>query len=515
MNDFDRVELNELCSALVDQTISADGHRRLQELLRESGEARRYYVRSMQLSASLYSYASEMQSEPAEPPKVSRFSSRSWLIGSLAAAAAFIFGLWIMEPQPPSRAEPSAELVESVARLTGSKDCLWDTAEIEPGEELAAGQSLKLKTGFAELTFDSGAQLVIEGPAELNVRSAWEAELKRGTVKANVPPEAIGFRVVNAAVEVVDLGTEFSVSAQDDDAAEVFVIKGSVEVHPRDARGQRLAKAVLRERQARRFGKVGPADVRDRDAKFARLMTKVAIDRLAKPLNFARWSFEENTAAQSAVQTSAGAARVLRLPPGMRTVEGRFGSALELNGSGAAIADLLPPLRRGIRTVAFWVRLPQSTSSENIPLVSFPAHRAWGGQIAFGWNARPAEGPIGALRMNTPLVSVVGTTNLLDGKWHHVTVIAGVPGKGRNKPPLRFYVDGRLEAFADKHLHSPPLERSAASMVLSLGSAVLGEPFAHAVIDEVVIIEQAITPQEIRHLMRSNTLVSPDVIATL
>src|SRR5688572_26388509 len=237
MNDVERVELNELCSAAMDGALSDAGRERLQELLRGSDEARQYYVRAMQLSASLHHYAAEMQSEPAEPRNVIRgIQWRRW-VGPLAAAAVVLVGLWVM--QPPRPVEIKGDVQDFVARITGERDCQWLGSAFSTGDELAAGQRLELKSGHAELTFDSGAQLVLEGPAQMWVRSAWEAELQRGIVKANVPQEAVGFRVVNPAVEVVDLGTEFSVAASEDGVAEVFVLKGAVEVHPKDAKGNR------------------------------------------------------------------------------------------------------------------------------------------------------------------------------------------------------------------------------------------------------------------------------------
>jgi anti-sigma factor RsiW len=54
MNDNERVELNELISALVDGRASAFDHARLEEMLAASEEARRFYVRSMAMSASLF-----------------------------------------------------------------------------------------------------------------------------------------------------------------------------------------------------------------------------------------------------------------------------------------------------------------------------------------------------------------------------------------------------------------------------------------------------------------------------
>jgi hypothetical protein len=104
------------------------------------------------------------------------------------------------------------------------------------------------------VTFDSGARVVLEGAAALEVNSAWEVTLRRGTLKANVPPEAVGFSVANRAVRVVDLGTEFTMVA-DANGAEVFVLKGEVEAAPRATR--ELETILLREKEPRRFAATG------------------------------------------------------------------------------------------------------------------------------------------------------------------------------------------------------------------------------------------------------------------
>ena len=283
MTDNERVELNELIGALTDGRASAAELSRLEKMLAASDEARRFYVRSMAMSASLYGYAGEMQSERPEPANVIRVSTWSrWMRWTwpLAAAAAVLFGIWIarffLGPDQPMNAD---EQPESIAHLSGSKDCKWIGAAPAAGDEFARGRRIELQSGFAEVTFDSGAQLTLTGPATLDLRSAWEAELQRGTLRANVPPEAIGFRVINAAVEVVDLGTEFSMTAEEGGAAEVFVLKGAVEVQPRNQGGGsgEQPRSVLREKQARRFAKAGASDVGDREKKFQRFAAKIAV----------------------------------------------------------------------------------------------------------------------------------------------------------------------------------------------------------------------------------------------
>ena len=92
--DDERLELNELCGALVDGTLDAKQRQRLAEMLATSEEARRFYVRSMSLSASLHDYAGEMQSE-APVPANERPARVRWTLGALAAAAAVALAFWL------------------------------------------------------------------------------------------------------------------------------------------------------------------------------------------------------------------------------------------------------------------------------------------------------------------------------------------------------------------------------------------------------------------------------------
>ena len=521
MNDAERVELNELCSAAVDGVLTDAQRERLQEMLRASEEARQFYVRSMQLSASLYSYAAEMQSEPADAPNIVRVPAWRWqtAVWSLAATAAVLLAaLWIFKTNDPRVDDPD---VDFVARLTGGKDCQWIGSTLATGDEVAAGQRLDLKSGVAELTFDSGAQLMVQGPAQVDVRSAWEAELRRGTLKANVPQEAVGFRVMNTAVDVVDLGTEFSITAGDDGAAEVFVLKGAVEVHPRDGKGDRQAKGILREKQARRFAKAGPGDVHNREEKFQQLMRKVAINRLAKPLNYARWSFDEGQGSTAAVNSPNGSASPLNFAAsrGSSTAparpDGPFGNALEFDGTFAARADLQPPLRRGIRTIAFWARIPVNDSNlDGATFAAFGVQKPWGGALELGWNRAPGDGIVGAARFQAPMGYVVGGTPVRDGRWHHVALVLGSPNNAE-RPPVKLYVDGRLEPFSGRHPIRRATELSKEEPVLWIGGSPKSSERFRGTLDELIVADQPLTPQEIRHLMRSNALLSPEAIAGL
>jgi ferric-dicitrate binding protein FerR (iron transport regulator) len=520
MNDNERVELNELISALIDGRATTTEHRRLEEMLAASDEARRFYVRSMAMSASLFEYAGEMQSERPEPVNVIRvFSWRRW-VAPLAAAAVVLLGIWMsnvfFSTSGPVNAE---EQPESVARLSGSKDCRWQGTAPAPGDELTRGRRLELEAGVAELTFDSGAQLTLVGPAVLDLHSAWEAELSRGTLKASVPPEAVGFRVTNSSVEVVDLGTEFSMTAEEG-AAEVFVLKGAVEVHPRGTGGSETHGSVLREKQARRFAKAGDSDVRDGERKFQRYAAKIAVERLAHPLNYVRWSFDEGAGDIVGATSSSATDSQFQMAPMNSTVsrwvEGRWGKAIQLDGAPALLAKLSDAPSRGIRSVACWIQLPSEAAlSASGPVLTLPLNRSMQAWAEFSWNSLPGEGVLGALRIRSGTGTTVGTTTLRDGKWHHVAAIFGQPAKGASKPHVKMYVDGRLEAFSVK---SPGRRKPDKAPVGLEGTLwVGGRPGdslgARMAIDELFIADRQMTPQEIRHLMWTNQIISPETVA--
>lgn len=524
MTDNERVELSELVSALVDGRASGAENARLQELLAASDEARRFYVRMMTMSASLHGYAAEMQSDAPEPGKVITFPVWRRAAMALAAAAAVVLGIFAARLLPWGNSQQNSdEQPDMVAHVSGSMDCKWARSGPAAGDEIARGQRLDLLSGFAELTFDSGAQITLVGPATLDVRSAWEAELHCGTLRANVPQEAIGFRVLNASVEVVDLGTEFSMTAEEGGEAEVFVLKGAVEVQPRGgaAEGSPPARSVLSEKQARRFAKSGASDVRDREKKFLRYATKLRIERSARPIAHVRWSFDEGAGLTAAAVSSLPGAHEFSLggdaTEESRWTKGRWGSALRFSGQAAVSARLPEPLSRAVRSVACWVKADGDTrvGASSQPFLAMPMGqplKSWG---ELSWNTLPGDGVIGALRAQTRQSAFVGGTPLCDGKWHHVAAIFSPAGKKQGKVNAKLYVDGRLETGATNALrqnrHGMP---AAQGGLLWLGGTQGGAGGSPAfAVDELVVADRALSPQEIRHLRATNRLATADTLA--
>lgn len=137
---------------------------------------------------------------------------------------------------PPATTRPVV-----VAVLGTSISAAWDDPSFQTtrGTPIVAGQRLGLKRGFAELSFKNGARVVVEGPAALEVESPLAISLESGRLAVNAPKTARGFTVRTPGANLVDLGTDFGVTIDDDGETEVQVFEGVVQAASRAAAATR------------------------------------------------------------------------------------------------------------------------------------------------------------------------------------------------------------------------------------------------------------------------------------
>ena len=117
-----------------------------------------------------------------------------------------------------------------------------------------------IESGFAQVEFFCGATVILEGPAELELESATMARVRRGRLRAQVPPAARGFSLAVDEMKVVDLGTEFAVSVSAE-GADVQVFDGEVELQSPSEEKQLLTagQSILRTADGKyENGKVNP-----------------------------------------------------------------------------------------------------------------------------------------------------------------------------------------------------------------------------------------------------------------
>jgi hypothetical protein len=105
---------------------------------------------------------------------------------------------------------------------------------------------LRLKAGIVKLGFDGGTDLILEGPARLDLHSGNSATLERGKVVLRKDNLIGPFSLHTTYSTFVDLGTEYAVSLDASGVVEVHVFDGVVIRKPsrtdgRTAESQRLA----------------------------------------------------------------------------------------------------------------------------------------------------------------------------------------------------------------------------------------------------------------------------------
>jgi hypothetical protein len=283
-------ELARLVGQLCDGTLTAESGSRLDEILVKDEASRRFYNNYLFLHAELYSQhagpaISAGELLPASVPQTARLSRRwAWIAIAATLVGVAAVSSWVTHAMTTGRQSPVHEnpasadsSVAAVARITATRNCLWDSgsASLGFGSRLTPGQRLDLSTGLVEITFDDGAVVVLEGPASFDVQARGRAELHDGRLAAVVPQRAQGFEVATSRLNVVDLGTEFGLMAEPEGATEVHVFRGLVKAQLLDESGHQVRTVELNTAEAARIEPAAAlvARIPARDDEFVRSLS--------------------------------------------------------------------------------------------------------------------------------------------------------------------------------------------------------------------------------------------------
>lgn len=212
---------------------------RLDQLLADNPELRREFAVAADVDAALREVSIERTLDEAQgqtPTLTSTQAKRSsglWFVAftALAASLMLAIGMWVRQPS-------------AIATLVSSEDAAWESElPTSPRSELVPG-SLHLKSGIATIEFLSGAQLVIESPARLELISEMRAKLISGAALIEVQEEASGFILETPDGYAVDFGTRFAVIVDEEKGATDFeLLEGEIEVHNlKTGKSRRLTK---------------------------------------------------------------------------------------------------------------------------------------------------------------------------------------------------------------------------------------------------------------------------------
>ena len=226
--NVDMIRLDELAARMRETELSEAEHAELDGLLLRDPDARRRFVDYLTLEIDLREDAARLlgAAEPVQNVTAGRGAATSkWLVTSVLTAvaasvlAAIAFGPQLFGPRP-------------IATLASSENAAWESSlPTTPGSELTPG-SLKLISGIAMIRFQSGAEVLLEAPANLELISPMRGKLVDGAAIVTVPEPAIGFVLETPDGYVVDHGTQFAVTvAPEGNQSDFEVIEGEISVH--------------------------------------------------------------------------------------------------------------------------------------------------------------------------------------------------------------------------------------------------------------------------------------------
>ncbi len=203
------------------------------------------------------------------PLTTSHHSLGNWLVSYAAATVITgmaILGAWVYKVsvggdmrvssvhvattnQPPSLpAKPERELI---GQITGTAGCRWADPQEVPSAAVPLGRKYELASGLVEISYQSGAKVILQGPCTYEVDSPAGGFLSFGKLTARVEKSEIQnpkseisgpsplsplpsplFVVRTPTAVVTDLGTEFGVEVERSGATRSHVFCGRIEVRP-------------------------------------------------------------------------------------------------------------------------------------------------------------------------------------------------------------------------------------------------------------------------------------------
>jgi hypothetical protein len=375
-------ELDHLIILSSERGLTDEDAARLKELVADDEEARQHYVAMMYVQAGLWrQFRNSAVADPSEardlldglaqdamtscppicPPIVILdtavdgpvgYLSSGWpmayllstVICSIAALIGAIIQVSVHEqvaitpPPIPAEIRPEPQpKTPIVARITGAVDCQWvqspesrvqsPALDTRHSTLVSLGDTFSIRTGLLELTYDSGARVLLQGPVIYKVESFAGGYLSRGKLTARVekrgergergegrnisksPNRQIAdpsplsslpsplFVVRTPTATVTDLGTEFGVEVDERGQCEAHVFLGMVIARSVARNGTILASETLTAGKAVRIegGRRGTILHIARPERFIRYMpgTRPAVTFLG-PLSYQ--SFENRAA---------------------------------------------------------------------------------------------------------------------------------------------------------------------------------------------------------------------------
>lgn len=239
MSDFEKKEgildISRLEMALQELecgTLDPLEREELMALVNRSPAAQRIYLGYFEISAVLQAEAS-IHAEQGNLPKIVRFAPPSQLFRrSLLAAAALVLLASLVAMLIPVARPGVREL-----SLTAAADTRWSVtgkSRDAKGQKamVREGSSLRVSSGTLELRLESGAAMVLQGPANVSFPKLNQPVLRSGWLWIDSGASGEKFEIHTPNLRIRNVGTRFGVRVPSEGHTEVHLIKGKLEVIP-------------------------------------------------------------------------------------------------------------------------------------------------------------------------------------------------------------------------------------------------------------------------------------------
>ena len=471
---------------------------------------------------------------------------QGWPMAYLIGSVIFGVGLYVaslltvthhvyMAQQPPaspSKSPATASKTEYVGQITGMIDVKWadDSTAALGGARVPMGRKYALASGLMEITYDTGAKVILQGPAAYRVESRTGGFLSIGRLTARLEkqsaisgqqsasaasvanhkslassPQPLApnanpqspipnpslppvpsplFTIRTPTATVTDLGTEFGVEVTKDGRNRLHVFEGKVRL---ESRGSAVTASPKYELAAGESADVEPegrvvrhskghADVVAQSVRFVRVLDQ------PQPL-VAYWSMNEGQGKTAHDQSINHIDGWLNGP--VTWTQGKFGSAIRVPGEGYVYCKSSPKLAfgKGDFTVALWFQAKDLTDWRW--LLNYNGEGAGKDQAALvvtihGTRLRVSLGEWFTDVTNNPTIDVNETD------WYHIAVV-------RQRSLVQGYVNGRPDGSPVVSLANLPLGS------MRLGQGPHGNAFEGA-LDDVALWNVALKPAQIKAL---------------
>lgn len=527
-----------LLDAYLDGSLSAEEKQELERMLLESDAARRQFWDRASLHGWTYAAAKlNYGARPAEEVARERRQLRGvsfavlvnslrrfgWKIALAGAACVVALILWnrfyaadaVDEEDVATEAPAETSVTNGIATLTRETGVVWasETNNIEEGSQLSPGW-LQLKSGAIQVEFDSGATVIVEGPAEVQLISPTEARLRMGRLSARVPEPAHGFKVYTPDATVTDLGTEFGLEREPSKPVRVEVFEGKVQVALDAANPPQLLNAgegvQIRAHRAEPMAAVDRAEFLSSEdlakQESVELHTRYQqwkqADRLLDndPATLVHLNFEEPRNLDRNLVNRVGGLRASAQAMifGCDWVDGRWPGkgALQFSRATDKVRLIVPGQFQSLSYIA-WVRVDSLPNAWNaLALVDTFKSGETHWQLHRNGSMELSVRPVGGRRGWDRVLSHPIITHWLLGHWVQLAAVYdGNAGK------MNLYLNGREVASKSAKYHEP----------LTLGTLELGNwsPTSrrsggyqlrelHGRMDEFALLSRPLSSEEIR-----------------